>query len=751
MLELLAAIQSADPPSMVLWGIVWVAAMMYPVGLMLGADCSACCACSACEVGKLPPTLTVTLDGLEDQTEGPDLIYLSFSSCFGGGAAGRVTAPGGDPATAAGPISGVALTASGNGYAKLGRAAPTLTISGGTGTGATFTPSLSKSQDACGLDRWALQSVSFKGGSGYVDGDELTISIASGDTQEEAAAAVIRTERAEPTLEVAGNATTTIAYTDNDGTWAIESITVTDGGTGYIDGEYLTITLGTDDEEESAALLVGITGRIEPTVSVEPNGPAGSGAALAVTLTKTTDAGGRDVWAVASATVTTAGTGYSVGDPLLAVATDGQPFGIGYTVGEVTAVDSNGGITGVSASGGEFWKSDGILQDVDVSWGGSYYKDTGNPVGVDVTAGGLYYREDDSLPAYVAAVSVSISQSMPSDGTGGEITATIDDDPQSETFGQITGLSITGGGDGYLAWQWLNTKCCGDYYNGMEVVVRRNNSGLGIYNPSEPCRYMHRFCGVGNVGINLGYLLVDYYGPNVPPEIRLVSEDRRDRSGTVSSDTIVSGTCDTVFSTTQLVQDCDTWLDVDGQPVTFTAASGATATLAIGGEYDPAFRDAGGLSCHICCKGEELPPEEISATIADPRPTKQLDLSGVYVLALYPRWSPPLGLRWSSLTVCPNPAFPNECVRIDIELEPCSGQSTGFEPDGHGCDDCHYKCRVIAVATMRMVNGNWVYGWNSSDGADMCGICQATPICSVAGRSWSIPNAGEGGTISIST
>lgn len=43
MLDLFAAISSADPPSLVAWLVLAFAAGMYPLGLMLGAPCSPCC------------------------------------------------------------------------------------------------------------------------------------------------------------------------------------------------------------------------------------------------------------------------------------------------------------------------------------------------------------------------------------------------------------------------------------------------------------------------------------------------------------------------------------------------------------------------------------------------------------------------------------------------------------------------------------------------------------------------------------
>lgn len=50
MLDLLAAISSVDPPSFVAWLVLAFAGAMYPLGLMLGSACSACCA-GPCKCG----------------------------------------------------------------------------------------------------------------------------------------------------------------------------------------------------------------------------------------------------------------------------------------------------------------------------------------------------------------------------------------------------------------------------------------------------------------------------------------------------------------------------------------------------------------------------------------------------------------------------------------------------------------------------------------------------------------------------
>ncbi len=756
MLELLAQV---DPLAAVLGGLWLFAAGMFPLGFMLGAPCSACCnSCELCTEGQLPETLTVTFDGLEDKTPGPDLITLSFSACYGSSAEARVTAPGGDPATDKGPLGAVSLTSGGSGYARLGRVAPTLTVSGGSGSGATFTPTLETSKDSCGLDRWALKSVAVKGGKDYVDGEPLTITVATGDTEEQAATAIVHTEREEPTLSLDGNATASITLDDNgDGTWRVASISITNGGSGYSDNYPIPITLGPDDVEVGAAVVYGYTGRIEPTVSVTPHETPGTGATFTPTLTQgTSPFDGRDAWTISGATITAAGTGYSVGDMLLGQATDGLPVDGGFNVGSVTAVDANGGITGVSVGGGWFYKSDGMLQSVDVLYGGLYYKDTGEPASVEVTGGGTYYREDASLPPYVADVTVGISQTAPSNGTGATLTASVEDDTASANFGKITGVTIGNGGDNYLAWQWRNTKCCGDYYNGLSVVLKRNNDCIPGGSASGVCTYTHRFCGVGNARGFLGNATLTYRGPSLAPTLSLVSEAAQLASlcANTSDQFGLSGICNTFFTATGNVTNCSNWAGVS-----FSASGGATASVTAGGSYDATFRNPGGGACSICCKGESQVPLEIEATINDPRTYRPVDFSGTYVLPWRGQASGfggiiQSGSVWYTFYQPPNPPpFTSPFVFISVWTEPCSSQTTtGFGPDDWGCDDCHKKCRErasVMLANNSSAAGQCGYA-TAIDEQTACSLCVETPICSMAGKSFQLQSTCSG-TVTLTT
>jgi hypothetical protein len=745
MLDLLAAIVSADPPALLAWLVLAFAASGYPLGIMLGSSCSPCCnsnPCTQCTQGELPETLTVTFNGLQDRTPGPDLCLLTFSAPYGSGAAGQVTAPGGDPDTDKGPISAVSLTSGGSGYAKLGRVAPTITASGGSGTGATFSVSTTSANDANGIPSWSVTGVTFTGTtSGYVDGDQITFDVASGDTVEQGAAATIRTVRTAPTAPTAtasggSGAAFSVTIAPNGTTpqtWSVTGVTVTNGGTGYPVSGLLTFSAASGDTAEMDASYFFYTGRTAPTLSATAGG-FGSGASLSASLASATGYDGRPYWYLSGVSITNGGSGYAEFDPVNVMVTDGDGYG---AYAEVTSVDGSGSITGIAVYwGGEYFKGNGIIEAVEVNpWGGgggTYYRDAGEIASISLEHGGIYYREDVDEPPYVATVTVGVSQTPPSNGTGATLTATVEDNTASANFGKITGVTIGNGGTNYLAWQWRNTKCCGDYYNGLSVVVKRLNYGDG-----NACRYSHRLCGVGNISVNVGQVEVFYNGPTAPPTVVLISELQNTSDPT-------SSICNATFTASGNLTDCSDW-----SGVSFSASGGRTATVEAGGEYDQLFRNPGGLSCFVCCKGEEEVPAEESVELSDNRANKgDHDFSGTYVLGArivnpsFQGYRRPQILR--ELVVYQVPGT-NINYTLSVVITPCSHQSVGFGggggdfgPDQWGCDYCHKKCKMFAILFANFGGGSWF----SDEGID-CGTCEETPICSIGGKTFALRLGGD--------
>lgn len=417
MLDLLAAIVSVDPPSLLAWLILAFAASGYPLGIMLGSSCSPCCSQCGCAQGSLPDTVTLNIDGFSDgNTPGPDLAFLSFSSSFGEGASGKVTAPSGNAATDKGPITAVSLTDGGEGYARIARVQPTITASASGGSSASFSVSLSE-----------------------------------------------------------------ISHEDR-AAWEVSGVTVTNGGTGYPASGYVTFNTASGDTAEQSAYATFYSGRVTPTVTASVSG-SGSGAVLSASLSSSTGYDGRTYWYVDGISITNGGTGYAEYDSVTVTVTDGEGYGA-YAV--VSSVDGSGAITGIA-----------------VYWGGEYYKSNGIISSVELFSGGIYYRDDSSIPGEKATVSIGVSQYGPTASTaaGAVLTAVIDDSASSPTFGKITGVTITNGGNNYLAWEY-----CEAYLRGITAVLEK----------SGDCAWGKTDCGRG--------FSVAYRGASTPPLVTIYSQ-----------------------------------------------------------------------------------------------------------------------------------------------------------------------------------------------------------------------------------
>lgn len=264
-----------NPTALPLWATVVLALGMYPVGLMLGADCSPCCGCSACRTGVLPKTITVEIDGYADKmVPGDPLTWLEFTACMGAGAAGHISEPGVTP----GPIESVLVTAGGYGYAVLGREEPTLTLTGGSGEGAELEIILAQEFDeACDqIPKWKIDSVNIiNGGEGYPNGyhnnEYLTVEKAVDDTMEIQAVVKIKTTVSEPHINAEappGGEGATFSVTiekypewQMEDTWYVSDIQVVSGGTGYNQWDFLTLVADTgngDVEIQAAAAYIEV-------------------------------------------------------------------------------------------------------------------------------------------------------------------------------------------------------------------------------------------------------------------------------------------------------------------------------------------------------------------------------------------------------------------------------------------------------------------------------------------------------------
>jgi hypothetical protein len=379
------------------------------------------------------------------------------------------------------------------------RSQPTLTASVSGGTGATLTPTLASNGDS--PQTWGVSSVAVTGTtSGYTDGAAVTFSYGAGVNEQTKATAEIRTARTAPTITASapGGSGAALAVTlsqspttpSDTALWHVESVEVTDGGSGYTDGDSVTFAVTDGTQVVAAAGTITTTVRENPNLTAyvwglsEPTG--GSGAVLSATMEYVQYAS-EDFWTVAGIAVTSGGSGYSVGEYIwyeeLPNFSDNPPYYlVFYDSWVVTSVDENGAITGLGTqvpleeyggglfykltdngtiqsvtltSGGDYYKATGEISRVVVTNGGQYFYDTGVPSSVTVTNGGQYYREE----VQVAQVAVTINQINFPYGTGASITATVDGNKVSATFGQVTGLTIANGGSGYVAVRPADDPC----------------------------------------------------------------------------------------------------------------------------------------------------------------------------------------------------------------------------------------------------------------------------------------------------
>lgn len=410
---------------------------------MLLPGCTTCCNCG-CVCGTLPYAVTVTFTGLENKTH-TQHCALTFSSCFGTGAAAVAISPGGYDSEDRGPLTGVLLIDGGCGYAVLGRIQPSLAISG-SGNGATFTPTLTQDTDACGCKFWKLTSVAVSGGTGYTGLEQLTISV-NGTVVIKPVATLV-TGNGEPavTAAVAGgsDAVLSVTVTSNGGTpetWGVSAVTVVSGGSNYAQGA--SVAFSTPHTEQLAAVATVTVTESAPSVPLTFETTTGTGASLTLNWTQS-----GNQWCASSVTINNAGTGYTVGDSFY-----WQDFDLSLAVrADVSSVNGSGGITALVIDGGSdcFPGSGGPIASVTITQAGEYFAPGSQPLSVNVTEQGIIYKEDPTEPPCVSDVTVTPCGG----GSNAEISATVDDDPTSATFGQITGLTIDEAGDGYLAWEW---------------------------------------------------------------------------------------------------------------------------------------------------------------------------------------------------------------------------------------------------------------------------------------------------------
>lgn len=497
-----------DPLGIIVQGIFVLAAGMYPVGFLFGTCSACCCRIDTCEGFDLEEAFSHRTGGGEfcpSFTQGPSLLSLSFSpTCFGSGVAGTVQGLGADKGP--GPLQSVKLTSGGSGYAKLGRQAPTLTLGNENTSPATVSFTLAQSQDGCELPLWSVSSISVTdGGEGYTDNEAIVVTAANGDTVVSAASGTIHTkpgQHQQPTIEASTQSgtgatlTVNISQTEADpATWTISSIPVSGESEGYVDGEQVILSPGAAVVVRAAAAVV-VTQRVAPELTLGVvSTEGGSGAQISAVLVSNGE--DPEVWSVDSLSIDDAGTGYGVNEEIVVVATNGgieETAFLGYVIG----VGDNGEITQAYVfTPGGYYVDTNELKSIRVDDGGEYYDyiDNGEIESITVSSGGVYYGEDSALEPYVRTPTVTVQQTMPSAGEGAVITAVVDDNTSSPTFGEVVELTLDDAGDGYLAWEYISDF---EYLGGGRFAIGPPNHWQDTF--KKPVRLGCRAVGDGFAG-----------------------------------------------------------------------------------------------------------------------------------------------------------------------------------------------------------------------------------------------------------
>ena len=820
-IEFLASI---DPVSLPVVAAFVFSLTLYPLGLMLGSSCSPCCdtPCGECETGKLPDTVTVTFDGYPDNGPPFNALAVSFDACFGSGATATASAPAAP--NAAGAITGITVTNGGSGYAKLARGEPTVTADGTGGTGANITVTITEDTDECGIpywrvselvvvdggqdytdngevvftvatgdteqtsafalvqtsrdepeltivppedsgtgatflvtledvgdlpDFWGISAITVtNGGTGYTDGQIPTVGLGDGDVEHAAASLTIRTVRDEPQLTLSGPADLTVNVVSLGGspeTWEIDSITVNDGGSGYSDEQFLTVILGGDDVQVQFASLRIKTVRDEPTLFAQAQfSSSGTGAVLTVNLTQS-----GDVWVVSSITVVDGGTGYTQGEYFSILPSVGQTV----MFAEVTANVTNGVIdslniidggqyfldTGVIdevevLSPGIFWRDTGVIDVIEISYGGLYYKNLGDIESISLVNGGVYYREDATGTPYVADVTLTLNQIFPSDGAGATFTVTVADDPDSPTFGEITGVTVDDGGDGYLSQGLPSSYCMADYMNGRPIVLARRKFFGSEFNnnPFYACSYWGAIC--------------DPLGTSAWGNSPVVFEYRAGNYGSSPTSVVVGPHVS--LTTDTAIEDCgDFSLSFPADSAYFAgqrdAFDAVTATVTSGGgSVEEALTEPPAGSCGSCCLNESGVPDELTVSVTNlvlDSVTSPIP-DGDYVLSrsqsfevLFPNIASPAATIWRAVAG-PGAGWQGT---LSLVIEPCATLALdapllsdyAWFPGECG-DTCFQKCRVRIQYNTLVVSA----GYNP--GCD----CLDFPVCSPPAGNYTLVN-----------
>lgn len=198
-----------------------------------------------CTLGSLASSIDV-------QRADDAAVRLCVFSPFGQGGQLKIVVPD-DYDNGPTGIDEVEVVTAGTGYAVRGRSEPSPVFGAFPGSGVSFSPSLTQSTDSGGRPIWSIASVTVSGGSGYTDRSGVFMPSGSnpgiGGSN---AVGRLNTTRIEPALSAtpcagSGSGATLVvelsATGDDLPVWSVSAVTVTDGGSGYVQGSPISFSV----------------------------------------------------------------------------------------------------------------------------------------------------------------------------------------------------------------------------------------------------------------------------------------------------------------------------------------------------------------------------------------------------------------------------------------------------------------------------------------------------------------------------
>lgn len=518
-----------------------------------------CQCCGKCNCGKssLPYVITATASGFSKHMHCPNVI-VPLAPCFdkfgwfddekavnrfwsSTGPYAVMLSPGGN--SAPGPLGSIVIGSYGvGGYARLGREPPRLSIRRANPNladtspgGEMFTPVFSEiGHEGCSdcLKLWTISAVSINGNLiGVSDGEAILYESADAETKYLCSAqsfnqfgsnfhpfglgppptGALTVDKSQPVLAISvGGGVGGILQVESlqnsgSGHWSVAQISVVSGGSGYSDGAAVTAAGETANDilAGDALSAKAVTTAVMPQMSVTV-ASSGTGANIVASLAEGQRSNQRPAWYVSGVSVTSGGSGYSVGDRVSILSGDrsesklpGEHVPLAY----VSEVSETGAIQAVAFSQNTscvFWKDSGVIESVEITNGGAYYRSSNPrialapwPPNTLAGDGGVWYRENKNLPACISTfggdggfggLSTSIEGDLTvippnggdpwafNDEFNAKVRVNVNADPYSEQFGDITGIEIVEPGNGFKAWSWCDP--CFDFGSGEAMNGR---------------------------------------------------------------------------------------------------------------------------------------------------------------------------------------------------------------------------------------------------------------------------------------